>query len=615
MEKQKQVSTSRPQTWTRRAIIWIAAAGGIVGLMRFRGFPALHRSAFPGYDCEVHKSPYRSFPHEDDPFHFIPCTNASRLPALNDPTPQQSWAALFNPNPNHWSWGSTGRGIYLCGYLDLPLDYHNDSDSRIVRTAVTKFQVAGVPNRNDPNASLKSYKSKRTIIIEPGGPGGSGTSFLWETAEEMTNRFSDGEFDVLGWDPRGVNLSLPAASCFPRNEFRDRWSLLSLRYREEAPVGQLEIVDAMNNATFFACQQQLGDFGRFVSTAFVARDLDEIRKALREEDVSGYFVSYGTGIGQTYVNMFPNRAGRMILDGTEYVRDHRLLGGFGWTALDNTTDAWRDGFLGECINAGPDWCALAKPIPGQEGPVTLTQLEERMAQLLESLRIRPQSAYTEMSGPSLITYSALVDKILYPAMYKPTNWPDAAQMLFELESGNGTLAANRLDLSWSDHTFKPPYPHDPSSSELELLVICSDSYDAPLPDGLGWWDDLWGNMTTQSWIAGNSRFFAVLPCRHFNTYWPRPSEVYRGDLNHTLNTPVLLIASTYDPATPLRNGRRLLEEMGPNARLVVHNGYGHSSRRDSSVCTDRVAKAYILHGTLPEEQESECFANHRPYVS
>ena len=68
----------------------------------------------------------------------------------------------------------------------------------------------------------------------------------------------------------------------------------------------------MNNATLFACQQRLGDFGRFISTASVARDLDEIRKALGEEDVSGYFVSYGTGIGQTYVNMFPDRAKQLL---------------------------------------------------------------------------------------------------------------------------------------------------------------------------------------------------------------------------------------------------------------------------------------------------------------
>jgi pimeloyl-ACP methyl ester carboxylesterase len=582
-----------------------------MGLLHFGGFLP-KRWVFPD-NPQVQVSPYGPFPQEKDPFQFLPCTSASRPPPLDDPTPRQSWAALFDPNPNHWSWGSTG-GIYLCGYLDLPLDYHNSSDPRIVRIAVTKFQVAGLAHINDPSISPNSHRSERTIIINPGGPGGSGTSFLWERAEEMTNRFSDGQLDVLGWDPRGVNFSLPAAACFPQDAFRDRWSLLALQYREEAPKAQLENLDAMNNSTFFACQQRLGDFGRFISTASVARDLEEIRKALDEDEVTGYLVSYGTGIGQTYVNMFPNRAGRLILDGTEYVRDHRLLGGFGWTALDNATDAWRDGFLGECINAGPKWCALANPVPNQDGPVILTQLEARMNQLLESLKARPQSAYTESGGPSLVTYSALVERILYPAMYRPMDWPRTAQMLSELEAGNATLAAKSLDLSWSDHSEKPSYPQLLSSSELDLLVICSDAYDAPLPDGLDWWDQLWETMSTKSWIAGNSRFFSVLPCRHYSTYWDRPSEVYRGDLNHTLKTPALLIASPYDPATPLRNGRRLLAEMDQNARLIVNHAYGHSSMRDRSDCTDGIAKAYILNGTLPEKQEVQCYANNKPYV-
>lgn len=614
MEKGKFTSTPQPRTWPWRTIVWVAAAAGIVGLVGFGKFPTpAPRWAFRD-DPQVHDLPYGSFPQPGDPFKFIPCTDASRPPPLDDPTPQQSWAALFDTNPNHWSWGSTGRGIYLCGYLDLPLDYHNSSDARIVRVAVTKFQVAGLVHRNDTSISPKSYRTERTIIINPGGPGGSGTSFLWETAEEMTNRFSDGQLDVLGWDPRGVNFSLPAAACYPQDGFRDRWSLLALRYREEATKAQLEAVDAMNNATFFACQQRLGDFGRFISTASVARDLDEIRKALDEEEVTGYLVSYGTGIGQTYVNMFPTRAGRLILDGTEYVRDHRVLGGFGWTSLDNATDAWRDGFLGECINAGPKWCALANPISSQDGPVTLAQLEARMTQLLESLKARPRSAYTESAGPSLVTYSALIERVLYMAMYRPADWPATAQTLYELEAGNTTLAANSLDLSWSDHSETQFYPHVPSSTELDSLVICADSYDAPLPDGLEWWDKLWETMSAQSWIAGNSRFFAVLPCRHYNTYWDSPSEVYRGDLNNTLKTPTLLIASPYDPATPLRNGRRLLAEVGQNARLIVNHAYGHSSRRDRSNCADQVAKAYILHGILPEEQEIQCYANSKPYV-
>ena len=575
-------------------------------------------------------SPYWDFPLPDDPFNFIPCTNKSTPPSLEDRDPETTWKDLFDPDPDHWSWGNNtsnatettqndpyaGRGIYLCGYLDVPLDYTNSSESRITRLAVTKFQVSGLARVGGAFVNGDAgKKSERTVVIEPGGPGGSGTSFVWRAAEAVTKRFSDGQFDVLGWDPRGVNISLPAISCFPYDADRDRWSLLTGQYREvsASPIAQLELADAMNNATFRACLERHGDLPRFVSTSFVARDLEEIRKALNEDELTGYLVSYGTGIGQTYANMFPNSVGRMILDGTEYVRDHRELGGFGWTALDNVTNAWEDGFLGECLNAGPEHCALAKTVDGK--PVALKDLEARLAALVSSLVARPLIGYTDNSGPSLVTYSGLVAAI-YGSMYNANSWPALAQLLFELEAGNSTLAAAFLEKSiWEyDPTLPSPPSPKPSSDELGSLVICADSYDAPQPaDGLVWWGSLWANMTTRAWISGNSRFFNVFPCRHFSTYWPKPAEVYRGDLNTTLKHPVLLIAETYDPATPLRNGRRLLNEMGKNARLIVHHGYGHSSR-DTSNCTDSIGKKYILHGTLPEEQETDCYANEKPYL-
>lgn len=590
--------------------------------------------------------PYGHFPLPDDLFRFLPCTNATVPPPLEDPHPDRTWSHLFDPNPDHWSWGNKsttasfvtenaskredphdGRGIYMCGYLDVPLDYTNASDPRIARLAITKFQVSGLAlasettfvdggtskTAGDPGPGSKS---KRTIIIEPGGPGGSGTSFAWREAENISKRLSDGALDVLGWDPRGVNTSQPAVSCFPYDADRDRWQLLTAQYLEASSLGgraQLELADAMNDAIFGACWERQGDVGRFVSTAFVARDLEAIRVALGEDDVTGYFVSYGTGIGQTFANMFPESVGRMVLDGTEYVRDHRLLGGFGWTALDNGTDAWNDGFLGECVNAGPEHCALAQPRNSKS--VSVGELKTRMASLLESLIARPIAGYTESSGPSIVTYSALVN-FIYGTMYNAYTWPRLAQILYDLELGNSTLAAAALEESaWEyDPTRLPrPFPKV-SSDELGMLVICADAYDAPQPkDGLDWWLSLWTNMTEKSWVAGNDRFHSVFPCRHFGTYWPEPAEVYRGDLNHTLKHPVLLIAETYDPATPLRNGRRLLHEMGSNARLIVHHGYGHSSR-DRSNCTDSIAHDFILDGELPEESETDCFANEKPYL-
>lgn len=423
-----------------------------------------------------------------------------------------------------------------------------------------------------------------------------------------------------------MNTSLPALACFPFDADRDRWSLLTNQHRY-AVAGMtrphLELVDAMNNATFAACKEMLGDLPRFVSTTSVARDVEQIRIALDEPEVTGYFVSYGTGIGQTYANMYPEHVGRLVLDGTEYVRDHRLLGGFGWTALDNATNAWHDGFLGECVAAGPEHCALAEPL--EEGAdVTVEALQTRMASLLASLAKRPMACYTPSSGPSLVTHSALVNAI-YGTLYNAQAWPMMAKALFDLEQGNTTLIGRMLDRSEWD--FEPPVacpltgPSKPSSDELGALVICADSYDAPQPpftdddqdkDGLTWWLSLWSNMTTKSWVSGDSRFYNVFPCRHYTYHFGSAAEVYRGDLNHSLSNPVLLIAEIYDPATPLRNGRRLLAEMGENARLVVHHGYGHSSR-DKSKCTSTIVREYVLHGKVPEKMETDCFADEKPY--
>lgn len=308
-----------------------------------------------GHHHDDSGSVYGRFPKADDPFSFLPCTNVTIPPALDDEDHKASWAKLFDDDPSHWNWGNktstsadsdhehdhddhdayAGRGIYLCGYLDVPLDYKNTSDTRITRLAITKFQISGLA-RNDGSTSTSpananaGTKSNRTLILEPGGPGGSGTSMAWRASEDLTKRFTNSQFDTLGWDPRGVNTSQPAISCYPYDADRDRWHMLTGLYREESadPATLLRWADAMNNATLRACWERHGDLGRFMTTALVARDLEEIRKALGEEELTGYFVSYGTGIGQTWANMFPGSVGRLIMDGTEYVRDHRLLGGF-----------------------------------------------------------------------------------------------------------------------------------------------------------------------------------------------------------------------------------------------------------------------------------------------
>lgn len=131
---------------------------------------------------------------------------------------------------------------------------------------MTKLQVSGLARADDAANPSAGRKSKRTIVVEPGGPGGSGTWYVWYAGQNITNRFSDGTLDVLGWDPRGVNATLPSVACFPHDVGRDHWNILtSTHYAASAsPWNQLEIADAMNEALMRACWERYGDLGRFV---------------------------------------------------------------------------------------------------------------------------------------------------------------------------------------------------------------------------------------------------------------------------------------------------------------------------------------------------------------
>lgn len=593
-------------------------------LICFSSYPNLWKS-------DTTPKPYFGvFPESEDPFHFVPCTANTILPHLDDPDALGSWGRDFDADPSHWSWGPARecsssdhvyacRGIYLCGYLDVPMDYTNSSDYRIARLAVTKYQVSGLARVGADSSSANlpqrpGKKSERTIIVNPGGPGVSGGRYVWNNAETFTHWLSDGKFDVLGWDPRGVNASLPALACFPHNINRDHWTLMTGQYFEAsiAPRMQLELVDALNDAAFMACHELYGDFPRFAGTAFVVRDLERIRIALDEEELTAYFSSYGTGIGQIYANMYPDRVGRIIMDGVQDTRDQRTLSGYGQAALLNVTDAWRDGFLRECIESGPENCPLA----GSRGNHTmiLNDLQKRMEDMLLSLIDHPKPAFSKFTGPTVITYSALALAI-YVALYDAAKWPRLAEVLHQLDQGNYTLAGEYLEEgSWSFEPAPMSSVYRSSTVEISSMVICGDSADALLPPGgLDWWLSLWETMSTESWLAGSPRFWNVLPCRNFGKYWREPPLLYRGRLDNTLRNPVLLISATHDPATPLANGRRLAEVMGSNARLVVHHGYGHASL-DRSECTDTIAGSLIRYGEVPEEKEFRCFADRKPFT-
>ena len=184
--------------WRVGTTAWIAGtAVGLIGLITLYGLAVLRPNFFVaspllGDATTQLVSLYGQFLLPNDPFGFIRCTDSLLLPPLNDSDPKRTWARLFDPNHERWSWGNStpdnasddpyaGHGICLCGYLDLLLDYLDDSDTRIVRLAVTKFQVSSLVRIDSPggrSSTATGGKSERTIVIQPGGPGTSGTLYM-----------------------------------------------------------------------------------------------------------------------------------------------------------------------------------------------------------------------------------------------------------------------------------------------------------------------------------------------------------------------------------------------------------------------------------------------------
>lgn len=171
--------------------------------------------------------------------------------------------------------------------------------------------------------------------------------------------------------------------------------------------------------------------------------------------------------------MFPKRVGRLVLDGVEYAKDSRRPEDWLLGSLDNATDAFETGFVGECVTAGPGRCALA-------GNATRNEVSARLHKLFASVAQRPVPGFSTY-GPGIVTYETLTS-VLFRALYKPSLWKAVAQNLADLERGNATGFLEAFGETQPDYnvTHIPrPIPHQDrytpygsDSAELQSLVVC-----------------------------------------------------------------------------------------------------------------------------------------------
>ena len=477
----------------------------------------------------------------------LPANAASASSASGTTAPRLSWHPCASPEQQGFE----------CATAPVPLDYQNPGGAKIDLAVIRHLA-------DDPAHRIGS------LFINPGGPGTPGTLDLPSALQGIPPTLA-ARFDIVSWDPRGVGAST-AIRCFPT--VADEQRLLGgLQAIESFPVGRAEMRSWLSRYRTFesVCARNNRSLLAHVSTADTARDLDLLRQAVGDPVLNYLGVSYGTFLGATYANLFPNRVRAMVLDGNvnptaNVNRQMQANGGaflptFLRLGSDQSSAKTLKAFLDLCGRTDTAHCAFSAGSPAAT--------EVKFAALLQRLVLHPTSAQ--------ITYAEMVADV-GDALGSPAGWPALGALLQEVGTTGTPSQANN------------PAPPETSIGPI-FAILCSDSPN-PGPAGYSLDDRI---AYKRSGPMGQFRVWENVACAN----WPvGAADVYRGPWNRRTANPVLVIGNTYDPQTPY-SGTVAMSQQLARVRLLTLNGYGHTSGGDPSACVLGSETAYLVNLSLP----------------
>ena len=466
------------------------------------------------------------------------------------------WAATAAAAPIAWQACKGAPSGLQCARVAVPLDW-SQPDGRTISLSVIRRPASRPAQRIG------------SLFVNFGGPGVSGVSTVKRLGPRL-NRLGRGRFDVVSWDPRGVAKSTHV-SCFANDRAQLKfWGAFAI------PVTPAESKLSARKATAFArrCTARNRELLPYLSTADTVRDLDYLRELVGDPQLNYRGISYGTFIGQTYANLFPDRVRAMVLDANinpfTFTKSVQAALASGMTDADRVLPGK---FLKLCRRAGPARCALARGGPPAR----------RFARLLAWLRRGPIPA--PAADPPRLTYSDLLTRI-FIAEAAPSGWPDFARELDQAARGDGSAMAELIQGA-------RPLLEDALNSAVALQ--CADK---PVPPLLGpeAWPQVIRRLERVSFSNGPLLGWTLwAPC----AAWEIPAaNRYTGPWNAVTPNPVLVIGTRHDPRTSYRSSVVAARALG-NAVLLTHDGYGHTSDEDPSACIQRKVAAYLTRLATP----------------
>ncbi|MFF4270152.1 alpha/beta hydrolase [Streptomyces sp. NPDC001536] len=475
---------------------------------------------------------------------------AAALAALPKATP----AALSSYYGQRLSWRSCGVPGFQCATMKAPLDYDKPGEGD-VRLAVARKKATG------------SGKALGSLLVNPGGPGGSAVGYLQAYAGIGYPAEVRARYDMVAVDPRGVARSEPV-------ECLDGRDMDAYTQTDTTPDDEKETEELVAAYRKFAegCGADSPELLRHVSTVEAARDMDILRAALGDAKLTYVGASYGTFLGATYAGLFPDRVGRLVLDGAmDPSLPARRLN------LDQTAgfETAFQSFARDCVQQSD--CPLGRKA-GEVG--------RNLKAFFEKLDARPiptGDVDGRKLGESLATTGVIA------AMYDEGAWAQLREALTSAMREND--GAGLLVLSDSY------YERDADARYSNLMFANAAVNCLDLPAAFGSPDQVreaLPEFEKASPVFGEGLAWASLNC----TYWPVRATGEPHRITAKGAAPIVVVGTTRDPATPYRWARALATQLS-SSRLLSYEGDGHTAYGRGSVCVDSTIDAYLLRGTPP----------------
>ncbi len=447
------------------------------------------------------------------------------------------------------AWADCGSD-FECSTLTVPLNWDAPAEAQL------EVPVIRLPAGGERIGSL---------LVNPGGPGVSGVEYARAAREQFTAPVRKA-YDVVGFDPRGTGGADPVR-CLPAAE------LDAFFAADPTPDNRAEEQELLASLTELTdgCEQRSGSVLPYVSTEDTARDMDVLRAALGDEQLSYLGASYGTYLGAVYAGLFPQRVGRLVLDGA---LDPSLDGiATGKGQLSGFQQAF-ESFVADC--AGQDDCPLPAD-PGQAG--------QRIADF-----------YAQLDSSPIPTFDAerpltegLANLGIGQALYAPEYfWEPLRIGLGQAFNGDGSTLLRLADL-YTDRNDDGTFGN---LLEANIAINCLDKGSLRT---LAQAKRLVPEYQALSPVFGEGFAWGAISCRD----WPYPPVAVSEPISADGAAPILVVGTTRDPATPYAWSEALADQLSSGV-LLSFDGDGHTAYNRGNACVNRTVEAYLVAGIVPE---------------